>query len=197
LRSLAIKSVEKLSLNEHLDRKIKTLSKGTVQKVAFGVATIGQPDLLIFDEPYTGLDPIIMYEIRNLIIELKKQRTTIFLFSHLLPEVERVCDEVVLINNGKIVCTGEIAKLKSAWQVFQAVRNNLELAERISQRIGENIVDKSLSYFVGLELKPSLQDEKLAEALKQVPVPDVEKIFLESLGRINQNEKNDLNLILK
>jgi len=172
---------EKLGLTEHLSRRIKTLSKGTIQKVAFGVATVGQPDLLIFDEPYTGLDPLIMYEIRNLILELKARGTTIFLSSHLLPEVERVCDEVVLINNGKIVCSGEIEKLKTSWRVYQLLKGQNELAARLSQKLGENLEGVSFNYFTRLNLEPVLQAEGLAAELKQIPSPDMEKIFLDSV----------------
>lgn len=178
---LSVSLGEKLGLNEHLDRRIKTLSKGTVQKVAFGVATIGEPEFLIFDEPYTGLDPIIMHEIRNLIFELKKRGVSIILSSHLLPEVERVCDEVVLINQGQIVCQGEIDKLKTAWQIFLAIRNNPELAAKLTQKLGEELQKKSFSYFAGLDLEPLLQDEELAEELKQIPSPDMERIFLDSV----------------
>ena len=174
--------VDKLGLTEHLNRRIKTLSKGTLQKVAFGVATIGQPDLLIFDEPYTGLDPIIMYEIRNLILELKARGTTIFLSSHLLPEIERVCDEVILINNGKIVCSGEIEKLKTSWRVYKAIQGKNELAARLNQKLGENLQGKSFNYFARLNLEPVLQDESLAEELKQIPSPDMERIFLDGIS---------------
>ena len=174
--------VDKLGLSEHLNRRIKTLSKGTVQKVAFGVATIGQPDLLIFDEPYTGLDPIIMYEIRNLILELKARGTTIFLSSHILPEVERACDEVVLINKGKIVCSGEIEKLKTSWRVYQLLQSREELAARLSEKLGENLSGVNFGYFSSLNLGPVLQDESLTEELKQIPSPDMEKIFLDGVA---------------
>ncbi|HQO76584.1 MAG TPA: ABC transporter ATP-binding protein [Candidatus Saccharicenans sp.] len=173
--------VDKLGLSEHLNRRIKTLSKGTVQKVAFGVATIGQPDILIFDEPYTGLDPIIMYEIRNLILELKARGTTIFLSSHILPEVERVCDAVVLINKGKIVCSGEIEKLKTSWRVYQLLKRKEELTSRLSEKLGENLTGVNFSYFARLNLEPVLQDESLTEELKQIPSPDMEKLFLDSV----------------
>ncbi len=178
---LATSLAGKLGLSEHLDRNIKNLSKGTVQKVALGVATIGQPEFLVFDEPYTGLDPLIMYEIRSLILELKEKGTTIFLSSHLLPEVEKVCDEVILINKGKIVCAGEIEKLKTAWKLYQAVRQNPTLAERIKALLRADAGGKSFGYFTGLELEPLLQDERVMAALNEVPPPDVEKIFLDSV----------------
>ncbi len=178
---LAVSLAEKLQLSEHLDRRIKNLSKGTVQKVAFAVATIGQPEFLVFDEPYTGLDPLIMYDIRNLILELKDRGTTIFLSSHLLPEVEKVCDEVILINKGKIVWSGEIEKLKTAWRLHQAAQNNPGLVDRLNQLLGEDPGGRPFSFFAGLEAGRLAEDPAVAAALKDIPVPDIEKIFLDSV----------------
>ena len=177
----ALDMASTLNLTEYLDNRIKNLSKGTRQKVALGVAASGQPDFLIFDEPYTGLDPLIMYEVRNLILKLKAQGTTIFLSSHLLPEVERVCEEVVLINKGKIICGGEIGRLKASWQIFQAIKEDAELAKRLSQLSGEDLSGRTFNYLAGLNLENLLQDEELQKKLKDIPLPDVEKIFLESV----------------
>ncbi|MDI6698327.1 MAG: ABC transporter ATP-binding protein [Candidatus Saccharicenans sp.] len=178
---LAVSLAEKLQLGEHLDRRIKNLSKGTVQKVAFAVATIGQPEFLVFDEPYTGLDPLIMYEIRNLILELKDRGATIFLSSHLLPEVEKVCDEVILINKGKIVWSGEIEKLKTAWRLYRAAQDNPGLVDRLNQLLGEDLSGQPFSFFAGLETGRLTEDPEVAAVLKDIPVPDIEKIFLDSV----------------
>ena len=170
-----------LNLTEYLDSRIKSLSKGTRQKVALGVAASGQPDFLIFDEPYTGLDPLIMYEVRNLILKLKAKGITIFLSSHLLPEVEKVCEEVVLINRGKVICGGEIDRLKTNWRIFQAIKGDPELARRLEQLRGEDLAGKKFNYLAGLNLENVLQDEGLQQKLKNIPPPDVEAIFLESV----------------
>ena len=166
---------------EYLDSRIKNLSKGTRQKVALGVAASGQPDFLIFDEPYTGLDPLIMYEVRNLILKLKAKGITIFLSSHLLPEVEKVCEEVVLINRGKIICGGEIERLKTNWQIFQVIKDNPELATRLEKLSGEKLSGQDFNSVAGLNLESVLEAAELQEKLKNIPPPDVEKIFLESV----------------
>ena len=171
---------EKLALSEHLDRRLKNLSKGTVQKVALAVAILGQPDLLIFDEPFTGLDPIVMHEIRNLIMELKQAGQTIFLSSHLLPEVERLCEEVILINEGQVVCHGEIEQLKTAWQVAKLIKENPAAGEKARLILGEEFRDKGFAHLAG-SLEKLLQDEMISQNLKQVLVPDLEKLFLESV----------------
>lgn len=86
-------------------RLIKNLSKGYKQRVGLAQAIIGEPEVLILDEPTVGLDPKQIIEIRNLIKELGKKHT-IILSSHILPEVSAICDRVVIINKGKIVATG-------------------------------------------------------------------------------------------
>ncbi|MBC7362831.1 MAG: ABC transporter ATP-binding protein [Candidatus Aminicenantes bacterium] len=168
----------KLSISDHLDRRLKNLSKGTMQKVALAVAILGQPDILIFDEPFTGLDPIIMNEIRNLILELKQAGKTIFLSSHLLSEVEKLCDEVILINEGHIVCAGEITRLKSAWQISELAKKNGQVAKRIREILNTEKLDLKFTSFLDSGEK-LLKDETIAAHLAEAPVPDLEKIFLE------------------
>lgn len=105
----------KLDRNEHLqeimdivkitdvkDRLIKNLSKGYKQRVGIAQALVGNPDILILDEPTVGLDPKQIIEIRNVIRDLGKDRTVI-LSSHILPEVSAICERVIIINNGKIM----------------------------------------------------------------------------------------------
>lgn len=84
------------------DRLIKNLSKGYKQRVGIAQALIGNPEILILDEPTVGLDPKQIIEIRNLIKELGKNRTVI-LSSHILPEISAICERVIIINNGEIV----------------------------------------------------------------------------------------------
>lgn len=171
------KLAEKLTFSEHLDRRVKNLSKGTVQKVALAAAILGQPDLLVFDEPFTGLDPIIMHEIRNLILELKQSSQTIFLSSHLLPEVEKLCDEVILINEGQILYAGEIARLKTAWQVYELSRRDTRVAARIQEILGpERFALKFSSLQNYFEI--ILNDQTIAGYVNEMPSPDLEKIFL-------------------
>lgn len=86
-------------------RLIKNLSKGYKQRVGFAQALIGNPPVLILDEPTIGLDPKQIIEIRNLIKELGKEHT-IILSSHILPEVSAVCERVIIINKGEIVASG-------------------------------------------------------------------------------------------
>lgn len=93
-------------------RSIRTLSQGNKQKVGVIQAFMHKPDLVILDEPTNGLDPLIRQEFYDFIRELKLEGKTIFISSHVLPEVERICDRVGIIRDGKIVAIEEVEQLK-------------------------------------------------------------------------------------
>lgn len=87
-------------------RYLRKFSKGMLQRIGIAQALVNDPDLLIFDEPMSGLDPIGRREIRDLIIRLKERGKTIFFSSHILSDVEMICERVAIIHRGKIVSTG-------------------------------------------------------------------------------------------
>ena len=98
------KIIDLVKISEVWNRLIKNLSKGYKQRIGLAQALIGNPEILILDEPTVGLDPKQIIEIRNLIKDLGKEHT-IILSSHILPEVSAVCERVIIINNGKIVAS--------------------------------------------------------------------------------------------
>ncbi len=110
-----------VGLYERAEDKVKTYSHGMRQRLALASCLLGNPELLILDEPTNGLDPEGMREIRELIKSLsKEQGMTIFLSSHLLNEVQQICNRVAIINNGKSVLQGEVKELLSSnatWQL--------------------------------------------------------------------------------
>jgi len=95
--------VELIGMQDRENTKVNTYSKGMVQRFGLGAALMGDPKLLILDEPTSGLDPIGIREIRQLLESLKDQGMTIFLNSHLLSEVEKICDSAAIINRGKLL----------------------------------------------------------------------------------------------
>lgn len=99
-------------LNDFLEKKIYSYSFGTLKKLAFVQSLLGDPELLIIDEPYNGLDPIAINVVREMIIEFRKKGKAIFVSSHLLSEMERICDDVILINNGNVIISGNLRKIK-------------------------------------------------------------------------------------
>jgi len=96
-----------------LPRRIQGLSLGNKQKLGLLQAFMHKPELLILDEPTNGLDPLMQHEFYNLLTETKKEGRTIFLSSHILPEVEKVCDRVGIIRQGKLITVETIESLKS------------------------------------------------------------------------------------
>jgi len=98
-------------LDLDLRKKFKTLSSGNKQKLGIVLALMHSPELLIMDEPTVGLDPLLQNEIYNMLAELKKNGTTIFISSHNLPEVERVCDRIGIIKAGKMVAVETLGQL--------------------------------------------------------------------------------------
>lgn len=108
-------------LNVEKHKKIGELSKGYRQRVGLAQAMIHDPEILILDEPTTGLDPNQIVEIRKLIKELGKEKTVV-LSTHILPEVEATCDRIMIINNGKIVADGTSDMLRKQAQGQEILR---------------------------------------------------------------------------
>jgi len=100
-----------VALIPRADDKVKTFSQGMKQRLGIAQALLGNPELIILDEPTAGLDPKGMKEIRRLIIQLAQQGLTIFLSSHLLHEVEQMCQNMAIINEGKLVVQGGVEQL--------------------------------------------------------------------------------------
>ena len=111
--------IQQTGLNNEQTKKIGELSKGFKQRVGLAAALIHNPEILILDEPTTGLDPNQLVEIRNLIKEVGKDKT-VLLSTHIIQEVDKICNRVIIINNGVIVCD----QLISNYQ-----KNNIDLEE--------------------------------------------------------------------
>jgi len=93
------------------DRKMRTFSKGMLQRIALGQALLGEPELLILDEPMSGLDPIGRRDVRDIILAQKEAGVTVFFSSHIIPDVETVCDRVATVIDGSIRGIGAVRDL--------------------------------------------------------------------------------------
>ncbi len=107
---------EKLNIEKWWKKKISELSKGMAQKIQFVVTVLHNPRLLIFDEPFSGFDPVNANLIRDEILELKEKGATIIFSTHRMESVEELCDYVALINNSKKVLDGEINSIRSQYK---------------------------------------------------------------------------------
>ena len=103
--------LEQVGLSERADSKFNTYSMGMKQRLGIAYALLGDPDLVILDEPTNGLDPEGMIEVRELIRSLGDGRRTVLLSSHLLHEVEQVCDSVTILSKGKLIAQGSVGEL--------------------------------------------------------------------------------------
>ncbi|MBH24089.1 MAG: ABC transporter [Myxococcales bacterium] len=106
--------IEKVGLSHARDRPLRKFSKGMLQRAGLAQALIHDPQLVILDEPQTGLDPIGRTQVTRLIMELREQGKSVFFASHILPDVERVCDRVAVMFNGKVVGVGRLSELLKA-----------------------------------------------------------------------------------
>jgi ABC-2 type transport system ATP-binding protein len=92
-----------VGLSEAKEKRLSEFSKGMLQRVGIAQSLVHDPQILFYDEPVTGLDPLAIHEMRNLILRLKEQGKTVFLSSHLISEVEKVCDSVGILSKGRLV----------------------------------------------------------------------------------------------
>lgn len=113
----------KFEIESWWNKKVEELSKGMQQKVQFIVTVVHEPQLLIFDEPFSGFDPINAELLKNEIIELNKKGTTIILSTHNMASVEELCDDIVLINHGKNILNGSVHDIKQRFKenIFETV----------------------------------------------------------------------------
>jgi ABC-type multidrug transport system ATPase subunit len=105
--------IERVGMTESAHRKVQGYSSGMKQRIGLAAALLHRPDLIILDEPTNGLDPKGMREVRELLRDLAADGVTIFLSSHLLNEVEQICDRVAVLNRGQIVAEGAVSELLS------------------------------------------------------------------------------------
>ena len=112
-KSDAERLLERVGLGGAMNRRLRGYSKGMLQRAGLAQALVGHPELLILDEPMTGLDPIGRKEIRELILSLKDEGTTVFYSTHILPDVEMTCDRVSIIHQGRTSRTGRLDQILS------------------------------------------------------------------------------------
>jgi ABC-2 type transport system ATP-binding protein len=115
---------------------LSRFSRGMLQRLGLAQALLGNPSVLVFDEPASGLDPVGQRDVRNLMLELRTQGVTVLLSSHQLSEVENVCDEVTILNRGAVAAVGNIdALLNVVGQASFRVRGKSELPSAVRERV--------------------------------------------------------------
>ncbi|WP_420552359.1 gliding motility-associated ABC transporter ATP-binding subunit GldA [Tenacibaculum aiptasiae] len=180
--------IEQVGLGVEAHKKIGQLSKGYRQRVGLAAAILHNPEVLILDEPTTGLDPNQLVEIRELIKELGKDKT-VLLSTHIMQEVEAMCDRVVIINKGELVIDKPISELKTSNEQVIRVTFDYKLEEQFIKRLPnitsfKNTTENNwiLSFESTEDMRPVIFDFAQENGLKILGL-NTENKNLESLFR--------------
>ena len=177
--------LEIVGLHDAADRRAGQFSSGMKQRLGLGMALLHKPELLILDEPTNGMDPAGMREIRNLITNLSDRGVTVFLSSHLLHEVEQICDQVAVLKQGKIIAEGEVKNLLGKMATVRVrVPSLLEAANCLRTLPAAKDVTPNGTYLMvsgvsSQEVVAHLTANGIIPSEVSTGGPDLESIFLE------------------
>ena len=181
--------LERFELTEKRDAKVEELSKGNQQKIQLIGTLLHDPELIVLDEPQSGLDPVNMVLVRNLLRELKEDGKTILLSTHMMGEAERLADEIVLIHRGKVVLDGDIKEVRASFG-----KNTLRVEFEGDGSFLKDLPQVKRAAIVNDAAELSLNDgadpQQILEAAVgrlrirkfEVAVPSLEDIFIEKVG---------------
>ena len=154
--------LELVGLGEAVSRRVEAMSKGMQQRLGLAQALVGDPRLLLLDEPTSALDPVGRRLVREVLVELRRRGHSVLLNSHLLSEVELVCDRVVIVNRGRVVTRGRPEELARPRGVEVETRNGTRLFEGSGRedapRIVAELVAEGEEVFEVRVLRPTLED---------------------------------------
>ncbi|MDY7041284.1 MAG: ATP-binding cassette domain-containing protein [Chloroflexota bacterium] len=178
--------LDEVGLIEWRRRRVKELSKGMQQKVQFIATIMHDPDLLILDEPFQGLDPINADLLKEMIRELHQAGKTIILSTHMMDQVEQMCDRILLINKGGAVLYGQLAEIKSRYAQHAVLLRCADPPEDLEGVL--RIEKKGANYLAFLRSETSPQDvlrqivaRKATITRFEVATPTLEEIFISSV----------------
>lgn len=128
--------LEEFNIVEYMNKKVKDLSKGNRQKIQFIVSVLHNPELLILDEPFSGLDPVSTEELKNAILKFKNQNKIIIFSSHIMEQVEALCEEFLMIDKGNILLLGNLNEILSSYEINGTTNHSLN--EIFIDKVGKN-----------------------------------------------------------
>lgn len=184
------KWAEVLKVQEYLQMQAEKLSKGNQQKIQFMTSIIHNPELIVLDEPFSGLDPVNTEILKNVIIDLVKQGKYIIMSSHQMASIEEFCTDILILNKGKTVLKGNLKEIKESYKA-----NRLELItdKNVDETIKEFNMDiefsKNNEYSIKIdseekahELLQRLVDNKVQISKFEIKKPTLNDIFIEKVG---------------
>ena len=117
--------LEEFNIVEYMNKKIKDLSKGNRQKIQFIVSVLHNPEVLILDEPFSGLDPVSTEELKNAILKFKDQNKIIIFSSHIMEQVEALCEEFLMIDKGNVLLLGNLNEIRKNYEINGTTNHSL------------------------------------------------------------------------
>lgn len=188
-----------LQIDQWWKKKLSELSKGMAQKIQFVVTVLHRPKLLILDEPFSGFDPVNANLIKDQILRLKEEGTTIILSTHRMESVEEMCDYVALINNSKKVLDGKVFDVREQFKknIFKVALTdiNQELFQQFQQQYAiENKLEQGLLTTFDLK-NVTQQNNTLAELMKignirsfDEKIPSMNEVFINAVSQTTEHE---------
>jgi ABC-2 type transport system ATP-binding protein len=187
-RSRSLVWCERMQITEAVGKKTEELSKGMQQKIQFIAALLHEPELIIMDEPFSGLDPVNAELLQDTLIELRRDGKAVLFSTHRMDQVEKLCDSIALISRGKLVLSGSMREVKSRYPrnrvqvVFSGDDSFLRHAEVEEAKNYSGIAEIKLRHEAGAQMV-------LAEAMArgtvisrfEVKEPTLEEIFIEQV----------------
>jgi ABC-2 type transport system ATP-binding protein len=165
LASEVARVIERVGITYAMDRPVRNLSKGMLQRTGFAAALVHSPELLVLDEPMSGLDPVGRKEVRDLILEEASEGKTVFFSSHILSDVEMLCDRVCILRQGEVVVSGSIDELVGT-DMHESEVTIVDPTDALAERLTKHV---ERTQRVGKTLVVDVSgDERLRDVLKIV-----------------------------
>jgi ABC-2 type transport system ATP-binding protein len=183
---------ERLELAAWMDKKVEELSKGMQQKVQFIGAILHDPELIVMDEPFSGLDPASALSLKDALLELAKNGKTILLSTHRMDQAERLCQSFCLINHGRAVMEGDLGQIKSNYgHCSVQLKYDGDASFLQEKRLVQSFND--YGNYVEVRLAPGADTQELLRLASsrakldrfEVMQPSLEEIFIEAVGKPN------------
>jgi ABC-2 type transport system ATP-binding protein len=184
----ALKWCEKMEITEAIHKKTEELSKGMQQKIQFISALLHEPELIIMDEPFSGLDPVNATLLQDTLIELRQQGRAVLFSTHRMDQVEKLCDAICLINRGKLVLSGGMREIKSRYpanhvqMVFTGDNSFLQHPSVVSAKNYNGMAEIKLRDGDDGQALLAAAIGKARITRFEVMEPTLEEIFIETVG---------------
>lgn len=181
--------LEKLKVSEYVNYTAEKLSKGNQQKIQFITSVLHNPDLIVLDEPFSGLDPVNTEILSNVMKELIKEGKYIIMSSHQMNSIEEFCTDLVILNRGKTVLKGNLKEIKNSYKSSKILLETDDDVKKIINKLKLNILSNNDGTYIievnedeNKKLFKELVDNNISISKYEVIKPSLHEIFIEKVG---------------